>query len=53
MLSPEYTKIVDELFNIWLVAMFCLISGGSIFFLLKAFWLMAFDFSKKNRRRIF
>ena len=53
MLSPEYTKFVDEMFNIWLVAMFCLISGGSLFLIIKAFWLMAFDMNKKNRRRIF
>ena len=53
MLSPEYAKFVDEMFNIWLVAMFCLLCGGSLFLIIKALWMMAFDFSKKNRRRIF
>lgn len=55
MLSPEYAKIVDEMFNIWLVAMFCLLGAGSIFCLLKAFWMMAFDLNKNSRthRRIF
>lgn len=41
MLSPEYAKIVDEIFNIWCVAMFFLIGGGSIFLLIKALWLAA------------
>jgi hypothetical protein len=53
MLSPEYAKIVDEMFNIWLVAMFCLISGGSLFLIIKALWIMAFDMNKKSKRRIF
>jgi hypothetical protein len=53
MLSPEYAKIVDEMFNIWLVAMFCLLCAGSILGLIKAFWMMAFDMNKKSKRRIF
>ena len=53
MLSPEYAKIVDEIFNIWLVAMFCLIGGGSIFCLIKAIWIMTTDMTKTSRRRIF
>ena len=53
MLSPEYAKFVEEMFNIWLVAMFCLLCGGSLFLIIKAFWVTAFDTNKKNRRRIF
>ena len=53
MLSLEYAKFIDDMFNIWAVAMLSLLCGGSIFCLIKAFWMMAFGLNKKNRRRIF